>query len=79
VAIKQSDTLHVTEETRLNETAVRRHRSRIKRLRREHAAGSIDWPRVRASLQAWNAHVAHGTTWRLRRDVFGDPAFVKTG
>jgi hypothetical protein len=50
------------EEMRLNRTAVRRDRRRIRRLQGEYAEGVIDWPKVRASLQAWNAHAAHGTT-----------------
>ena len=65
------------EEMRLNQTAVRRQRRRIRRLRQEYAEGVIDWPRVAASLQAWNAHAAHGTTWRLRRDVFREAAFSR--
>jgi len=62
---------------RLNQTAVRRQRRRIRRLRQEYAAGVIDWPRVKASLQAWNAHAAHGTTWRLRGDVFHEAVFSR--
>ena len=65
------------EEMRLNQTAVRRQRRRIRRLRQEYAEGVIDWPRVAASLQAWNAHAAHGTTWRLRREVFRRAAFSR--
>ncbi len=65
------------EEMRLNQTAVRRQRRRIRRLRREYAGGVIDWPRVAASLQAWNAHAAHGATWRLRRNVFRKAAYSR--
>jgi len=65
------------EEMRLNQTAVRRQRRRIRRLRQEFAEGAIDWPKVKASLQAWNAHAAHGTTWRLRRDVFEAAVFSR--
>jgi hypothetical protein len=41
----------------------------LKRLRRQHkrvAAGVRPAERARANLQSWNAHLAHGHTWRLR-------------
>jgi retron-type reverse transcriptase len=62
---------------RLNQTAIRRQRRRLRRLREAYAAGELSWAEVRASLQAWNAHAAHGTTWRLRRAVFGQAYFVQ--
>ena len=40
-----------------------------RRMRAAYAAGALGWEDVRVSLQAWNAHAAHGTTWRLRCDV----------
>ena len=67
------------DQMRLNQTAVRRQRRRIKRLRQEYADGAINWPQVKASLQAWNAHAAHGTTWRLRSDVFQKAVFSHAG
>ena len=63
---------------RLNQTSVRRQRRRIKRLQQEYAAGAIDWQKVKESLQAWNAHACHGTTWRMRRDVFQKAVFVRS-
>ena len=67
------------ERLRLNQTAVRRQRRRIKRLQQEYAAGEIDWPKVKESLQAWNAHACYGTTWQLRRDVFQKAIFIRSG
>ena len=65
------------EQLRLSQTAVRRQRRRIRRLRKAYAEGVLTWPDVVASLEAWNAHAAHGTTWRLRKDVFGEASFVR--
>jgi retron-type reverse transcriptase len=62
-------------EMRLNQTAIRRQRRRLRHLRAAHAAGDLEWADVRASLQAWNAHAAHGTTWKLRCDVFSKAGF----
>jgi retron-type reverse transcriptase len=61
---------------RLNPTALQRQRKRLRRLQHGYADGTIRWPKVMASLQAWNAHAAHGTTWRLRTEVFQRAAFV---
>jgi retron-type reverse transcriptase len=59
------------ETTKLNQRAVRRQRRRMTMLRRAFAASQIPWADIVESLQAWNAHAAHGDTWRLREDVFG--------
>lgn len=63
---------------RLNQSAVRRQRRRMKELQREYGTGTITWEEVKTSLQAWNAHVEHGTTWQLRREVFGNTSFVRS-
>jgi hypothetical protein len=52
-----------------------RHWRIERRLRAAYAAGELGWADVRISLQAWNAHAAHGTTWRLRRSVFDQGEF----
>ena len=65
------------ERLRLNQTAIRRQRRRLRRLRAAYAAGELGWDDVRASLDAWNAHAAHGTTWHLRRDVFNKAVFQR--
>ena len=61
---------------RLNQTAVQRQRKRLRRLQDGYADGVVRLPYVIASLQAWNAHAAQGTTWRLRTDVFRRATFV---
>jgi RNA-directed DNA polymerase len=61
---------------------VRNHnlRSGLKRLRRQHkgvTAGVLPAERARASLQSWNAHLAHGHTWRLRCRLFADLPYAE--
>ncbi|MGE0827602.1 MAG: RNA-directed DNA polymerase [Candidatus Binatia bacterium] len=66
-------------EQRLNQSAVRRQRRRVVRLQRAYTEGETTWSDVKASLQAWNVHAAHGTTWRLRTRVFQKTVFVRRG
>ncbi len=40
------------------------------------ANGTIPLTAARTSLQSWNAHLAHGHTWRLRRRLYADVAFA---
>lgn len=47
-------------------------RRRIKRLQSDVASDRISEQSVTQSLQSWNAHLAHGNTWRLRQQIFGD-------
>ncbi|MFN7678842.1 MAG: reverse transcriptase domain-containing protein [Cyanobacteriota bacterium] len=56
---------------------VRNHNLRrgCRRLRRQMAAaaaGELPLTAARESLLSWNAHLAHGHTWRLRRRLFRD-------
>jgi hypothetical protein len=60
---------------RLVRSNVVRFRRRILDLRKAYAQGCIDWDRVAASLQAWNAHAAHGDTWKLREQIFAQHPF----
>jgi retron-type reverse transcriptase len=47
-------------------------RKRLRRLRANHASGQMTEHEVTQSLQSWNAHLAHGNTWRLRQHLFRD-------
>ncbi len=60
---------------RLGSRSIRRMRRRVRRLREAYANGAIEWPDVSASMQAWNAHAAHGDTWLLRDSVFRAAVF----
>ncbi|MFN0120153.1 MAG: reverse transcriptase domain-containing protein [Blastocatellia bacterium] len=54
---------------------LRRARRRLRNLRTDMANASIRWPEVAQSLQSWNAHLAHGDTWRLREAIFRGMVF----
>jgi len=45
-------------------------RRRLKRLKAEYTKGQKSDQAVGQSLQSWNAHLAHGDTWRLRQHIF---------
>jgi hypothetical protein len=49
---------------------LRRGRQRLRLQRKAVAAGLLPVAAARASLLSWNAHLAHGHTWRLRRRLF---------
>ncbi len=60
---------------------VRNHnlRSGRRRLRLQHSAvlaGTLSATAARISLLSWNAHLAHGHTWRLRRRLFAGLAYA---
>jgi retron-type reverse transcriptase len=47
-------------------------RKRLKRLRLAYTQGELSDHEIAQSLQSWNAHLAHGDTWRLRQQIFAD-------
>ncbi len=47
-------------------------RRRLKRLKADYANGQRSEHDIAQSLQSWNAHLAHGDTWRLRQRIFAD-------
>jgi retron-type reverse transcriptase len=47
-------------------------RKRLKRLQTDYIQGKLSEFEVAQSLQSWNAHLAHGDTWRLRQQIFND-------
>lgn len=47
-------------------------RKRLKRLQSDYAKGHLTDHEVTQSLQSWNAHLAHGDTWRLRQQIFAN-------
>jgi len=62
---------------RLRAESVRRGRRRIRRLRAAYAGGKIDWPEIAGRLRSWDAHLACGDTWGLRRRVYASSTFVR--
>jgi len=53
-----------------------RGRRRLRTLTCGVAAGRISPESARTSTLSWNAHLAHGHTWRLRRRLFADLPFT---
>lgn len=47
-------------------------RRRLKRLQIDYDRGRLSDHDVSQSLQSWNAHLAHGDTWRLRQQIFNN-------
>ena len=52
-------------------------RRRLRWMQDRHKAGAVDWDEVNQRVRAWIAHAAHGDTWRLREQIFGQCAFRK--
>jgi hypothetical protein len=50
---------------------------RLRDLQRDVASGTVTAPAARLRLQSWNAHLAHGHTWRLRRRLFTGVTFAE--
>jgi retron-type reverse transcriptase len=63
------------ERTRLVRGNVVRFRRRMRGLAAEYARGAAGWEQIHPGVRAWIAHAAHGDTWRLRRQIFGQFAF----
>ncbi|MFN4865687.1 MAG: hypothetical protein ACK5GZ_05125 [Cyanobium sp.] len=49
---------------------LRSGRQRLRLQQRAVLAGTLPAAAARISLLSWNAHLAHGHTWRLRRRLF---------
>ncbi len=62
--------LHCDGRRRLPEDNVRRFRNRLRGLRDQWRAGTIDIKEVDARVAAWIAHAEHADTWRLRHAIF---------
>ncbi|HMF06039.1 MAG TPA: reverse transcriptase/maturase family protein, partial [Methylocella sp.] len=70
--------LHADGRRSLPDDNVRRFRNRLRGLRDQWRAGSVERAAVEARIGAWIAHAEHANTWRLRHAIFGggwfDPA-----
>lgn len=47
-------------------------RKRLHRLQIAYAKGELSDLEIAQSLQSWQAHLAHGDTWRLRQQIFSN-------
>jgi RNA-directed DNA polymerase len=62
--------LHPNGGRRLPEDNVRRFRNRLRGVRDQWRAGTIEFDNVKARVGAWVAHAEHADTWRLRHAIF---------
>ncbi len=62
--------LHGSGHRRLPESNVRRFRNRLRGLRDQWQAGTIEATEIQQRVQSWIAHAEHANTWRLRRTLF---------
>ena len=63
--------------TRLVRGNVVRFRRRLRAMQRAYGTGEAKWEDIQPRVQAWNAHAAHGDTWRLRESVFERSSFQR--
>jgi hypothetical protein len=67
--------LYGNEHRRLPEGNVRRFRNRLRGLRAQWKAGTIEHDEIKQRVQSWIAHAEHANTWRLRHALFRDGWF----
>ncbi len=58
---------------RIRNGNIRRGRSRLKMLKFNYKNGKIASKQYHQSVQSWIAHLNHGDTWRLQRQLFVSP------
>jgi len=61
---------------RVRNHTLRRGRRRLRAVAAAVAAGNLAPDQARQRLISWNAHLAHGHTWRLRRQAFAPLPFA---
>jgi retron-type reverse transcriptase len=54
-----------------------RARHRNKKLQQNYKQGTIDLKQICQSLQSWEAHLKHGDTWQLRKQIFNALVFTR--
>ncbi|AFY39963.1 RNA-directed DNA polymerase (reverse transcriptase) [[Leptolyngbya] sp. PCC 7376] len=62
---------------RVRNDNLRRARHRLKQLQQDYATGMISLADLQLRLQSWEAHLKHGDTKTLRRDIFSQYSFVR--
>lgn len=60
---------------RVRNENLRRARKRIKLLREKYSDGIITFDEVRQSIQSWMAHLKHGDTYNLRKNILKELVF----
>lgn len=54
-----------------------RARKRLKKLQKDYAEGRINLKDIKQSLQSWEAHLSHGDTYQLRKQIFDNLVFKR--
>ena len=54
---------------KLRHNSVKKMRAKLRYWAKAYPKGEVDRDAVLASWQAWDAHAAHGNTWRLRQEI----------
>jgi len=62
---------------RVRNDNLRRSRRRFKQLQQAYALGQLSLEDLTQRLQSWEAHLLHGDTYRLRRNIFDALSFSK--
>jgi len=62
---------------RVRSGSLKRARGRLKRLQARYAGYQAGIPEIVQSIQSWEAHLNHGNTWRLRRQIFNSLVFSR--
>ena len=61
---------------KLPEDNIRRFRGRLRGMRAQWQAGTIERPKIEQCIGAWIAHAEHAKTWRLRQSIFKNGWFA---
>jgi retron-type reverse transcriptase len=62
---------------RVRSGSLKRARGRLKLLQARYAGYQAGIPEIVQSIQSWEAHLNHGNTWRLRRQIFNSLVFSR--
>jgi hypothetical protein len=49
----------------------------MKQIQKAYGQGKVTLDKLIQRLQSWEAHLKHGDTYRLRRSIFNQYAFVR--
>ena len=56
---------------------LRRAKRRLRQMQVEYAGGEMELSQIMQSLQSWVAHLKHGDTWQLRKQIFASLVFAR--
>jgi len=62
---------------RVRRENLRRGKRRLKQMQSDYASGKITFKVLNQSVQSWLAHLSHGDTWQLRKQLFTDLVFSR--